>query len=288
MRLFEAIMDANHRAASGDKTAGLRASDHEAALPVVALSCIDPRLNPLLPEVLGIREEHFIWLRNAGNIITGPTSSTMRSLALACAIKGGKEIAIIGHTDCRAGQTSILQLTENFKALGVPRSKLPENLTEYFGTFASERQNVLKAVEFVRHSPLIGPRIPVHGLLVDIRSGHLEWLVNGYDALDTAAARFAEALKVEEPSLQIAFAAPEEEPPAPEKSPAPEGRIGEVTTHAPDWAAEVRIPAPTAEPPTVSPPAKVKAIKGKPDPVPIPPRLVIRPRPPSRRKAWWE
>ena len=128
MRLFEAIMDANHRAASGDKTAGLRASDHEAALPVVALSCIDPRLNPLLPEVLGIREEHFIWLRNAGNIITGPTSSTMRSLALACAIKGGKEIAIIGHTDCRSGQTSILQLTENFKALGVPRSKLPENL----------------------------------------------------------------------------------------------------------------------------------------------------------------
>ena len=26
-------------------------------------------------------EEKFIWLRNAGNIITGPMSSTMRSLA---------------------------------------------------------------------------------------------------------------------------------------------------------------------------------------------------------------
>ena len=68
-------------------------------LPLIALTCIDPRLNHLLPDRLGIPEESFIWLRNAGNIVTGPLSSTMRSLALACAIKGGKEIAVIGHTD---------------------------------------------------------------------------------------------------------------------------------------------------------------------------------------------
>ena len=29
----------------------------------------------------------------------------MRSIALACAIKGGREIAIIGHTDCKVAQT---------------------------------------------------------------------------------------------------------------------------------------------------------------------------------------
>ena len=56
----------------------------------MALTCIDPRLNPLIPEALGVREEDFIWLRNAGNIITGPLSSTLRSLALACAVKSGK------------------------------------------------------------------------------------------------------------------------------------------------------------------------------------------------------
>ena len=81
MRLFEAIVDANQRAARGEK-AGLRPDDFADSLPIVALTCIDPRLNPLMPEVLGIPEEQFIWLRNAGNIITGPLSSTMRSIAL--------------------------------------------------------------------------------------------------------------------------------------------------------------------------------------------------------------
>src|SRR5579862_4294345 len=157
MRLFEAIVDANHRAVAGDATAGVHVKDFENELPVIALTCVDPRLNALFPNVLGLPGEQFIWLRNAGNIITGPLSSTMRSLALACAIKGGREIAIIGHTDCQVCKTSTLKLTEAFRALGVDRASLPQNLNEFFGLFASERQNVINAVEFVRHSPLIGP-----------------------------------------------------------------------------------------------------------------------------------
>src|ERR1700689_232042 len=164
MRLLDAIVDANHRALAGDPNAGLDPADFADELPIAALTCIDARLNPLFPEVLGLPKENFIWLRNAGNIITGPLSSTMRSLALACAIKGGREIAIIGHNDCLVGKTSTMQLTEAFRALGVERAHLPDNLTEFFGMFASERQNVMKGVEFARHSPLIGPKIPVHGL----------------------------------------------------------------------------------------------------------------------------
>src|SRR5512139_1802239 len=168
MRLFEAIIDANHRALAGDPKALLHPADFEAALPCVALTCIDVRLNPILTEVLGLQKDQFIWLRNAGNIITGPLSSTMRSLALACAVKGGKEIAIIGHTDCQVGKTTTIALIDQFRALGVERHLLPANMNEFFGMFASERANVIKAADFVRQSPLIGPRIPVHGLLVDI------------------------------------------------------------------------------------------------------------------------
>jgi carbonic anhydrase len=189
MRLFEAIVEANHRALGGDAKAGLHPAEYSEALPIVALTCIDPRLNPLMPEVLGIPEESFIWLRNAGNIITSPMSSTMRSLALACAVKGGKEIAIIGHSDCLVCKTSALQLTDRFAALGVPRTRLPDNLQEFFGTFASERQNVMRGADFIRQSPLIGPKIPVHGLLVDIQSGRLEWIVNGYQALEAVVSQ---------------------------------------------------------------------------------------------------
>ena len=173
MRLFEAIVDANHRAVAGDKEAGLHPDDFTDELPVIALTCIDPRLNAFFPNALALPAEKFIWLRNAGNIITGPLSSTMRSLALACAVKGGKEIAIIGHTDCQIAKTTTIQLIEKLKAQGVDRHALPDNLTDFFGMFGSERQNVIKACDIVRNSPLIGPAIPVHGFLLDIETGKI-------------------------------------------------------------------------------------------------------------------
>lgn len=245
MKLFEAIVDANQRAARGEK-AGVRVNEFADSLPIVALTCIDPRLNPLMPEVLGIPEEHFIWLRNAGNIITGPMSSTMRSIALACAVKGGREIAIIGHTDCRVKQTSASDLIDRFGALGVGRSKLPDNITEFFGLFASERTNVIKAVEFTRQSLLISPRVPVHGLLVDIQSGQLEWLVNGYTSLATPAAMETQA-KWTLPAFDLGTMG------------FPEGKIGEIN-------------AQPAAPPPEPPPLKVKA--QPPQPPPVPPRIL--------------
>ena len=56
MRLFEAILDANHRALAGDTQAGLHPLEYAEALPIIALTCIDPRLNRLLPDVLGVPE----------------------------------------------------------------------------------------------------------------------------------------------------------------------------------------------------------------------------------------
>ena len=187
MRLFEAIIELNHRAVAGDASAGLHPAEFAASLPIIALTCVDPRLNAYFPNALALPAEEFIWLRNAGNIITGPLSSTMRSLALACAVKGGREIAIIGHTDCQVAKTTTMGLLEKLQALGVERSRLPDNLNEFFGTFGSERQNVIKACDFARRSPLLGPKIPVHGLMIDVGTGKLDWVVNGYETLQSPA-----------------------------------------------------------------------------------------------------
>src|SRR5207237_10389254 len=59
-------------------------------------------------------------------------------------------------------------------------------LNDFFVLFASERQNVIHATEFVRQSPLIGPKVPVHGLLVDTQTGRLEWIVNGYQTFTSS------------------------------------------------------------------------------------------------------
>ena len=186
MRLLEAIVEANQRARSYDEVA-LDLQPYGESLPIIALTCIDPRLNKLFPHSLGVPEDQFIWLRNAGNIIFDPMSSMTRTLALASAIKGGKEIAIIGHTDCKVGKTSIVELTDRFKAAGVDRARLPDNLHDFFGLFASERQNVLRGAEFVRQSPLIGSKVPVHGLVIDVNTGKLEWVVNGYQTFASTA-----------------------------------------------------------------------------------------------------
>ena len=245
MRLFEAIVDANHRCPPGETKAELNRAEFADSLPVVALTCIDPRLNALLPEALGIGPEDFIWLRNAGNIITGPLSSTMRSLALACVTKGGKEIAILGHTECRLRQSTVMDLTERFRALGIDRSRLPENLNEFFGLFASERQNVIRGVEVVRSSPLIGPSIPVHGLLIDVASGKLEWIVNGYPAvgasapMTTAAARPGDTLLGTAASL-AGFALGELK--------FPNTKIGEVAAKVVSALTETAAPVPASAP----------------------------------------
>jgi carbonic anhydrase len=261
MRLFENILAANQRAIAGQPESGDAIAIAGSDLPLAVLTCIDARLNKLLPDALGIPESQLIWLRNAGNIITGPLSSTMRSLALACTVKGGQEIAIIGHTDCQVGKTTALELLDRLARLGVDRHRLPENLVEYFGLFGTERQNVIRGVDFVRHSPLIGPKIPVHGLLLDIRSGRLEWVVNGYQNLETVTTgKVGELFQSADHALD-AFAKIGNV--AAEELKLPEIKIGETVQTAHDWlhkaervtaVVEREIGAKPAAKPAVPPP----------------------------------
>lgn len=270
MRLFDAILDANHRALAGDTNAGVRPDDFASNLPVVALTCIDPRLNHLFPGVLGLPEDQFIWLRNAGNIIFDPLSSMTRTLALACAIKGGREIAVIGHTDCKVRQTTVSTLIDRFKAIGIERSKLPDNLNDFFGLFASEPQNVIRGVDIIRSSPLIGPNIPVHGLVVDVNTGKLDWIVNGYDVLarGVTAAASNQSPTLVEGMKDLAALAPFKF----QELKFPELKIGEVASDIKELFAKPAAPG-TAAPAPPPQPSATPSSKS----IPVPPRIPTRP-----------
>ena len=182
MRLMEAIVAANQAAVAG-KPGEIRVEHFTDSLPLAVLTCIDPRLNKLLPGVLGLTDEQLIWLRNAGNVITGPLSSMVRSIAIAVYLKDAKEIAVMGHTDCRMAKLNMSELLTRLKKWGIERHVLPmANLHEFFGLFSSETANVIKAVGFLRASPIIPATVPVHGLIIDTDSGKLAWAVNGYEA----------------------------------------------------------------------------------------------------------
>ncbi|HVV00330.1 MAG TPA: carbonic anhydrase, partial [Verrucomicrobiae bacterium] len=234
MRLLEAIIDANHRAVAGDPNVGLHPAEFADSLPLVALTCLDPRLNQLFPQALGVPSDQFIWVRNAGNVITGPLSSTVRSVALACAVKHGKEIVIIGHTRCEIIGATTSRLIDIFAAMGVPRRMLPENLAEFFGMSGSERQNILKACEFLRGSPLIPSCIPVHGLLADTETGKLEWLVNGYENSQSTTAQPNPVLGAAAEAFDALKGLAEFKI---EEMKWPETKIGEVVTKAGEWLA---------------------------------------------------
>lgn len=246
MRLLEAILKANDRRVAGDSGALVATAELAAALPVAALTCIDPGLNRLLPSMLGIPDDEFIWIRNAGNLITGPLSSTMRSLALACAIKGAKEILVIGQAECEVGKTTALQLLERFAAIGVQRNKLPENLAEYFAFAGSERQSVIRSVEHARASPLVGATIPIHGMLIDVKTGRVEVVVNGYEAAGVQIPRKVEGLfQAAEQSLakleNIGRAVAEE-------LKLPDTKVGEIVSVAEKWLDKAEVLATKAAP----------------------------------------
>jgi carbonic anhydrase len=120
-------------------------------------------------------------------------------------------------------------LLDKLKALGVERHLLPDNINEFFGMFGSERQNVIKACDIIRHSPLIGPKMPVHGLLVDTETCKLEWIVNGYQTLETAASRpTAQTNLIGQMTEKLGhFDIGEMK--------FPEAKIGEMATKAEDW-----------------------------------------------------
>ena len=130
-------------------------------------------------------------------------------------------------------------LLDELKALGVDRSRLPENINEFFGTFGSERQNVIKACDFVRNSPLIGPKIPVHGLMMDMETGKLDWVVNGYDTLQTQVPpmlpgtpklpKLANAMESLGSFKDFALG----------EMKFPEVKIGELATKAEDWQSKM-------------------------------------------------
>jgi carbonic anhydrase len=109
---------------------------------------------------------------------------------------------------------------------------LPENLNEFFGLFSSERQNVIKSCDIVRNSPLIGPKIPVHGLLLNIETGELDWVVNGYQTLDTMAGRLNETIGPAgtAPDLMKSLS-----PFHLGEMKFPEAKIGELASKAEDW-----------------------------------------------------
>ena len=149
---------------------------HHAQKKLAILTCMDCRLIDFFEPALGLKRGDAKIVRNAGNSIVG--EDAIRSIGAALYNLGAEEVLVVGHTEC--GMAGADALKEKMLARGIKEEDIAKyDLSEWLGRFDDEEENVKNVVEKIKNHPLI-PDVPVHGLILDIVTGELNVLVDGY------------------------------------------------------------------------------------------------------------
>ncbi len=149
------------------------------------VTCMDCRLVNMFEPALGLERGDVLELRTAGATISTlerpqAANDLIRSLAGGIYLLGVRNVLVVGHTECGLAHVNPTALTASMQALGVDPQKLIEQanlgdmngLLRWIGAFNDVHINVQEVVNVIRNSPYL-PRIPVHGLVIDINSGQL-------------------------------------------------------------------------------------------------------------------
>jgi carbonic anhydrase len=158
---------------------------------MAVVTCMDCRLVKMFEQALGLERGDVLELRTAGATISklereGAANDLIRSLAGGIYLLGVREVAVIGHTQCGLAHANPTALTASMQALGVDPQALIEKeelgdlqgLVSWLGAFDDVHVNVREVVNIIRSSPYL-PKIPVHGLVINIETGKLEMVDRG-------------------------------------------------------------------------------------------------------------
>ena len=151
---------------------------HHPQKKLAILTCMDCRLIDFFEPALGLERGDAKIVRNAGNSIVG--EDAIRSIGAALYNLGAEEVLVVGHTECGMAGAYAEALKEKMLARGIKEEDIDNyDLAEWIGGFDDEEENVKNVVEKIKNHPLI-PDVPVHGLIIDIVTGELKVLVDGY------------------------------------------------------------------------------------------------------------
>ncbi len=163
-------------------------ANKEPRLKLAIVTCSSPRLVELCERALGIGYGDAFIIRVMGaSISPGLNSEVMRSLAVAVHKYGVEEIMIINHDDCGLKGLTASDFTNNMKNNGVPRSIFEgADIKSFIGSFSNFKENIRGSVAAVQNSGIIPATIAVHGMLLSMKTGKLEVIVNGYSERKSA------------------------------------------------------------------------------------------------------
>ncbi|MCI3926928.1 carbonic anhydrase [Paenibacillus sp. TRM 82003] len=157
---------------------------------IVVLTCMDTRLIDLLPRAMNLRNGDAKIIRNAGAIVTQPFGNIMRSILVCLYELDAKEVFVVGHHECGMTGLNADKILKKTAERGVPENTVETlshagiDLARWLTGFDDVTQGVLKSVQIIRNHPLLPADTPVHGLIIDPKTGALDLLVDGYDQLN--------------------------------------------------------------------------------------------------------
>lgn len=151
------------------------------------LTCMDTRLIELLPKAMNVGNGDVKIVKNAGALVTHPFGSIMRSLLVAVYQLKAKEVLVIGHYDCGMSGMKADDVIENMYDRGIKKETIDTlnysgiNVNEWLKGFENVHESVSHSVNVIKNHPLLPNDIPVHGLVIDPKTGKLDLIVNGYE-----------------------------------------------------------------------------------------------------------
>ncbi|MEH7106300.1 beta-class carbonic anhydrase [Bacillus sp. JJ1764] len=152
---------------------------------MVILTCMDTRLLELLPKALNLGNGDAKLIKNAGAIVSHPFGSIMRSILIAIYQLQAKEVMVIAHHDCGMSGLKPEPVIASMKERGITDEKLNTltysgiDIQQWLHGFDSVTDSVKSSVEMIKNHPLMPEGVPVHGLVIDPKTGKLDLVVDG-------------------------------------------------------------------------------------------------------------
>ena len=153
---------------------------------MVILTCMDTRLLELLPKALNLGNGDAKIIKDAGALISHPFGSVMRSILIALYQLKAQEVLVIAHYDCGMSGMKAEPVIENMKERGISEETIDTltysgiNIKEWLHGFDNVTESVEHSVGIIKNHPLMPKDVPVHGLVIDPKTGKLDLVVDGY------------------------------------------------------------------------------------------------------------
>ncbi|MDN3018137.1 carbonic anhydrase [Paenibacillus sp. BSR1-1] len=154
---------------------------------MVILTCMDTRLLELLPKALNLGNGDAKIIKNAGALVSHPFGSIMRSILIAVYQLQAKEVMVIAHHDCGMSGLKADPVINSMIERGIPEKTLDTltysgiDIKQWLHGFDNVTESVSHSVDIIKNHPLMPEGVPVHGLVIDPKTGKLDLIVNGYE-----------------------------------------------------------------------------------------------------------